>query len=475
MDNQEMDFKQIGIWIGHKIAYSFTFAFLFLGGIGYFLISQYSHEAAESRAEKWKIGYTSGGPVCEAFLKAVVDEAKLRGIDYELIPTQGTEKTAQMIAEGNLDFGLTVGGIETDLGMDAHIREVMPVYVEPLHLLVKKEIFKAISEDFGNLRGRTVNLSGQITGTRIVTWELLRFARLIDARNRMQFTPSYISQDDLMAITDRRRLPDAIFLIAGVPSPNVRKLVTDFGYRLVELPFHEALTLDHFKNLASASAVDGTRSHLNKQFIYETSIPAFTYGIQPPVPHAMLKTFGTRLTFITHKDMDAAAVKHLIEVVLSPNIAELTSPPLRGDLLLTPFEYKPHPGVAQYISAGKHVTMDDIFSFFRNVLEKWGLVIGIYMLLQKLLKHAIRKKDTREEIEKYIQEVVDIEKELASIRGWEGHMAELLRLRARLQETRLKMMSAYVNQNLKSPHLFDHALKAIQLADQSLTHAMQKS
>ena len=469
-----MGIKRIGMWLGNKIAHSFTFGILFLGAIGYFLIAHYSGQTAPIHAEKRKIGFTSGGPVREAFLKAVAEEGKLRGIDYEVIPTLGTEETVRMIADGKLDFGLTVGGVEMTRGIDPQVREVMPIYVEPLHLLVKNEIFKATSESIWNLKGHTVNLGGRFTGTHVVAWEVLRFAGLIDARNLMQFTPSYIYEEELMTVTDRRKLPDAIFLLAGVPSPNVQKLV-DRGYRLLDLPFHEALTLDHFKNLASASAVAGTQTRLNKQFIYETSIPAFTYGIQPPVPHARLKTFGTRLTFIAQPGMDASAVQNLIEVVLSPNISQLTNPPLQRELLLTPYEFKPHPGVAQYLEADKHLTMNDIFSFFQNVLQKWGIVIGIYMLLQKLLQHALKKKDTREKIEKYVQEVMDIENELVST-GGEGISAEQLAgLRARLQETRLTMMSAYVSDNLKNPQQLDHALKIMQLADQNLAHASRKS
>jgi len=465
-----MGIKPIVIWLGNKIAYSFTFGILFLGGIGYFLVTHYSGQAVPTHAEKLKIGFTSGGPVRAGFLKAVAEEGKLRGIDYELISTQGTEETVQMIADGRLDFGLIVGGVEASQAGDQPIREAMPIYVEPLHLLVKNEIFKATSESLWNLKGHTVNLGGQLTGTHVVAWELLRFAGLIDAQNHMQFTPSYIHQEELAAATDRRQLPDAIFLLAGIPSVNVQKLVTDFGYRLLDLPFHEALTLDRFKTLASASAVDGTRSRLNKQFLHETSIPAFTYGIQPPVPQARLKTFGARLTFITQQNMDAGAVRHLIEVVLSPNVAQLASPPLQRDLLLTPYEFKPHPGVSQYLNADKHLTLDDIFGFFQNVLQKWGIVIGIYMLLQKLLRQVLRKK---EGVEKYMREVMEIEKEWSSNEGGVSP-EQLAGLRTRLQEIRLKMMSAYVNRNLKDPQQFNHALKAVQLADQNLAHAGHK-
>ena len=471
INNSIMLLRRIGLWIGNKIAHSFLFGFLILGGIGCYLVTHYSAKTVTNHAEKWKIGYTHGEPIRYAFLKAVVEEAKFRGIEYELIPTNGTEETVKMISDEKIDFGLTTGGIEVSKTIHPHAREVMPLYVERLHLLVKNEVFAATSKNLWALKGHTVNLDGRFTGTHIVAWELLRFAGLIDTQNNMQFTPSYLAKEELLAAKDRRLLPDAIFYLGGVPSDTVQKIVSDFGYQLVGLPFQEAITLDHFKQLPpTSSEIDGTQSHLNKKFIYETSIPPFTYGIHPPVPHAMLNTFGTRLIFIARKSIDTSAVQHLIEVVLSPNISQLTSPPLKRDLLLSPFEFKPHPGVSKFLNADKHLTINDIFDFFQNVMQKWGLMLGIYLLAQQILQKAFKKKDTREKIEEYVQVVMEIEKELISIHGGDAS-SQIAGLRSRLHETRLKMMNAYINGNLINPQHLDHALKVIQMADKNLSPA----
>ena len=72
----------------------------------------------------------------------LVDAAAPRGLAIHLVEAASSEQEIQGLEDGTIDLALVSGAYEAD--WQARVREVAPLYVEALHLLVKQEIAPAI-------------------------------------------------------------------------------------------------------------------------------------------------------------------------------------------------------------------------------------------------------------------------------------------------------------------------------------------
>ena len=95
-------------------------------------------------------------------------------------------------------------------------------------------------------------------------------------------------------------LPDAIFHVDTLPSPMADELVRVAGYQIVPLPYATALHLDNRRDHGHAD------SQLENSRLESVTIPAYTYGINPPTPAANCETLGLRLLLIANKNTPAS-------------------------------------------------------------------------------------------------------------------------------------------------------------------------
>src|SRR5205085_2060156 len=123
---------------------------------------------------------------------------------------------------------------------------------------------------------------------------------------------------DLLSEHRRERLPDALFMISGMPSPTIHHLVAEHRFQLVALPFGRAFNLgalspDASVDVMNALPIESPKSTagagLLKERIIETTIPACTYRVDPAVPDVDLPTLGVRVLIITHRATDPEAVE----------------------------------------------------------------------------------------------------------------------------------------------------------------------
>src|SRR5262249_16284633 len=172
-------------------------------------------------------------------------------------------------------------------------------------LLVKKELYDKVSAHLAALDGKTVNLSEAGSGTHDLAVEVLAFVGLHPrgggrARGHI---PMALSRQQMFAAKDPARLPAAYFLVSSLPGPTVKYLVEQHGYRLVRLPFGEAFALGALTTPEGTSPKRDHGPRVDKGHIFPVSIPAFTYGVDPPVPSAALPTLGARLLLVAHQDL----------------------------------------------------------------------------------------------------------------------------------------------------------------------------
>jgi hypothetical protein len=144
--------------------------------------------------------------------------------------------------------------------------------------------------------------------------------------------------------TDRnqgiKKLPDAVFILAPMPSFLARELVTVAGYRLVAIPFAEAYCLDRI------SPTDVKGVHLDHAAFFVNEVPAYTYGINPGVPPTPCRTVATWLLLVGYSGTDPVAVSGLVDTVFDGGISTLIDPPA----LANQVRYFPlHAGTERYL------------------------------------------------------------------------------------------------------------------------------
>jgi TRAP-type uncharacterized transport system substrate-binding protein len=356
--------------------------------------------------------------------QVLVEEAVAQGLRIKLRDTAGSEEALGLVNNKNFDVALVQGG----LGLEGHanVRQVAALQVEPLHLLVRPELLRAVSKDLDALKGKTVNLSEVGSGTHALASAVMTFAGLSpdSEKSRGHYVPLTKSYAALESETDAARLPDAIFTVSTLPSSVVRHLVSKHHYRLVALPFGEAFALDSLFRERSANA---PFEAVEKMRVYETLIPAFTYGVEPAVPSEPLRSLGTRLLVVAHKDVDVRAIHGLLQTIFATKFAEIARPPLAQTLLDLPQEGPLHAGTLAYLERNKPIIAGDVV----DLVEKWvsiaGVVAGgLFFLLQGLRQRVRRLRDLG--FESYIRKVTEVEK-----RAFELERAASLDLKALLE------------------------------------------
>jgi TRAP-type uncharacterized transport system substrate-binding protein len=305
--------------------------------------------------------------------------------------------------EGGLDLALVQGGLNSKLWPE--VRQVAELHLEPLQLVVRGDLVDAVGA--GNLRalqGRRINVGEPGSGTEALARVVLEYDGLRPGRPGAlgdgEYDLMHLSHKQLQDITDQKNLPDAAFTVSALPTAAVEHLV-NLGYRLVPLPFCEALALQGL--LRADMLVD--RVHLQ-----ETQIPAFTYGHEPAVPATPLPTIGTRIIVVANKKVPVEAVKRLLGVIYLTDFAEVARPPLDPALLDLPPEFPLHPGTEKFKQRNKPLIWGDAVDSLEKTASLLGVIItGLFFIWQWALRRYRRRRELG--FESYLLKVTAIERE----------------------------------------------------------------
>src|SRR5262249_42444909 len=131
------------------------------------------------------------------------------------------------------------------------------------------------------------------------------------------------------------RLPDAVMVLAQLPSPYVRQLVKGFGYKLVPLPFAEAYGLDRLP----PPSQDGVR--VDRSMLTPGVIPAYTYGSDPAEPAKECPTICAPLILLAQEDADPEAVACILETIYDTPLKSAIRPPALNEQVNA---FPRHPG-----------------------------------------------------------------------------------------------------------------------------------
>jgi len=418
-----------------------------------------------SRPVRYRLSITGGSAdgLRHLIAEKLADEARSHELIVSVVGTAGSREALDRVEARQLDLALVQGGLEPTL--HPHVRQVAALHIEPLHLLVKPQLDVPVTENLRALRGKTVNLGPAGSGTHELALDVLRFAGLEpnSSDGSGDYTIATLRYADLLDATDAAKLPDAIFTVSALPSPVARVLVGRHHYKLVELPFGEAFALDALDRRASGSrATDRSgRSDVTKPQIHPTSIPPFTYGVEPPSPPTELRTFGPRLLMVSNEAVPTEIIRRLLESVFSPHFAQISKPPLDSANLKTSPEYPLHDGTEEYVEFNKPVLAGDVIDFLEKGTSLLGGVLGGMFFLWQWIRHHYRRKRALG-FESYMVKVAAIEEQaLALEMQAKLDLKELLRLQQELGRLKNEALARFAEGKLEGEQLISGFLSHV--------------
>jgi TRAP transporter TAXI family solute receptor len=342
-------------------------------------------------------------------------EAARRQLQIELVPSSGSREVLRQVADRQLDAALVQGDLDLDY---EPLRQVAVLLSEPLHLFVKPEILEAGP---AALRGKRVNLSTPGSGTQKMARQTLAFIGL-DSGDYLEEHRPYAQ---LLDIPDQE-LPDAIFAVSPLPWSLGAPLVKQRGYRLMPLPFGEAMALR-----------DGA--------LHDMLVPAFSYSVTPPVPAEPMHTVATRLLVVAHKDTPDEAVLKLLEAIFETDFARLADlPPLEPKQLGEMREYPLHSASEIYMHRNEPLVTGEIIESLENA-RSFLVSAGIAAFL--IWRWYARRRMIG--FEKYLDAISELEDEAVQLdQSGQLSFAELRRLRQRLTEIKGEALEKYAEGRL---------------------------
>jgi TRAP-type uncharacterized transport system substrate-binding protein len=421
------------------------------------------------RERSYKLKMTAGNTLGtrHELAQMLREEVASEGIDLEIRGSVGSEQALDWVNDRTLDLALVQGGLS--VGDRPNVRQIATLHVEPLHLLVKKDLWKSVSTHLTALGGKTVNAGEAGSGTHTLSVSVLAFAGLRPRMGDTQsgYVPMPMSGKQMLAASDASRLPDAVFVVSSLPSGTVKELVARYEYRLVPLPFGEALSLEA---LNKQPGQVGTEEHqLDKARTYATTIPAFTYGVEPPVPEAPLPTLGNRLLLVGHKDVDRQAARRLIQAVYASEFARIVRPPLDTKLMEMRPEFPWHAGARLHLEHSQPLVSKDVMEYSQKAAAILaGVATGLFALWQWF---QLRREAARfEEFKRYINQVSRIEEEARQLeRNPARNVKPLLELQERLGGLKTEALDRFTDGELEGKELMVGFLAHIRDARDYLT------
>ncbi len=340
--------------------------------------------------------------------------AEVRGVEVQVTEATSTEDELDKVNSGRVDFALVSGAFRS--GQREHLREVAPLHVEALHLLVKPELAAAVGESLKALGGHTVVLGPSETASAALAAAVMAFVDLApgDGTTGATFVARSLGFSELQPLIerdDRAALPDAIFCLATMPSKIVLQLVRSADYRLVPLPFAEAFRLGA---LITDAPMQGLAAEIDGQYAYDTVIPAFTYLTEPAVPATTLHTLGTRLLLVANDRVSPTTVERMLDAVFTSRFARITHPPLDRSVLALPPQFELHSGTVAYMHRDEPLITTQNVSELASTFSIISALIGSGLFLRQWWRR--RTQDWREEtFGNYMVRIADIERRAAEL------------------------------------------------------------
>jgi hypothetical protein len=358
-------------------------------------------------------------PSRQRLAERIAEEAKNHGLEVHLSAKAygALEELALVNAVNDIDVAMVPGGVGKE--QFPRVRQVTALGVEPLHVVVRPELYDEVSRHgLRALSGKRVNIGPPTTATNLVARDVLRFVGLAAAAADHGYRIEGLTPQELTdravrlrgaSAGDRARLladlPDAALVLAPMPSGVVRALVGDAGFRLVGIPFTAAYTLDQLDAEGSDSTHDTGAGigpiRLDRTSMTTIEIPPFTYGTDPPVPETPCRTLGIRLLLLSYAPTSREAIAKLLEVIFDSPVQSLIHP-ARLEEQVPQFEF--HAGTDLYLRSKRPLFTPELVAQLSKLLGGLGAFASGLVAFYGFLKLRQLRR-----FEAYYQEIRHIE------------------------------------------------------------------
>ena len=374
-----------------------------------------------------------------AQLKSVlIAECAKRGLPLVIKPVSGSEAALRGIVDDHIDLAVVRGCAGHE---DPTLRQVCTGVCEVLHLFVRAE-HATVATAVDTIRGKRVYLGTPGSETHALAKTVLDY---MGCRPGIDFEVATLDLRQLGSLpTDA--LPDAIFEVSAVPSSIGEVLARTHGYRLVSLPFGQAM-------------------HLRERTLDSVTIPPYTYAAEPPVPAVPLETVGCRTVIVASERVSAAAVSTMLTVLFESDFARHAGlPQWDASLNSTALEFPLHPGTTAYLCKDRPLIRADVlekFADMRDAAASTGCALLLFWGWYR------RRKVPR--LEGYLLQLAEIE--LDALRKHRlGALTpfDLQQLRERLWLLKREMLEHYTTHRGKMENDLVTALSRVRDVDSSL-------
>ena len=328
-----------------------------------------------------------------------------------------------------------------------------------------------MSDHLAALRGKVVNLSEPRSGTYALAVDVLRFAGLNHARGDFpgDYVATTLSYNQLREVRDRRELPDAVFTVSLLPASVARHLVTKQRFRLVPLPFAPAYSIEEEANVDVSAVSPRAGQDVVRACVYDAVIPAFTYGVDPPVPPEPVHTLGTRLLLVARKDLNPEAVERVLDTVFTSRFAQVAHPPLDPKLLELPLEWPLHEGTVAYLGRNKPIIAEQAIDLLEKEVSIAGGVLGGIFFLWQWLRHRHRRRRDLG-FEHYLLRVLAVERQAQELESSAViDLGTLLRLQQDLTQLKCEALEKFAEGELGGAELMSGFLAQVSDVRSDLT------
>ncbi|MFO0710951.1 MAG: TAXI family TRAP transporter solute-binding subunit [Sandaracinus sp.] len=401
---------------------------LLVGGLVALLVALFALAIA-SRTPRHHLRITAGDERGHRTVIArhLEELAARRGLELEIVATQGSLDAMSRVADRSLDAALVQGGLDAP----DTVREVAPVALEPLHVLARGEIW-----DLDDVRGTRVQLSPPGSGTRIVAIDVLSLVGLCDDDGaHPSFTEVEHTYAELESLDDAE-MPDVIFHVSTLPSPVAERLIARRGYHLLPVPL--------------AGAV-----HLHNVAVLASEIPAYAYGASPPMPREPLPTLATRMLVVAHQSTDEEAIRLLLETLDSEafaraaNLSRVERQPLWDEA-----EMPLHRGTQAWLRRDQPLLTPELMEGLESLRSFLvSVVVAAFLLYRWYRTRKLHGLDG------FLAEVSAIDRDvLAAERAPNLELQALLDLRVRLGEVKNRALESFAKGSIHSEELLSSFL-----------------
>lgn len=341
-------------------------------------------------------------------LKAMLEQRL--PIKVKVLQTNGSLENLELLRRGEVELGFYQPGTDFTLAEENQEQPNLPgpaddpvcfianLYSQVLHVIVPAD---SEIKSVGDLKGHRVAIGTEGSGDLAASLPMLRHMQL----DQKQFEAASLSYQEIQDEFAQGTL-DAALVTVGVEAPILHDLLATGNYRVLEIPFTDALTRKE--------------SHF---YVYE--IPAGMFRTQAPiVPPVDLTTVACSAHLLTRESLPDPLIAEVTEIILHENFSRQMH---LNELFAAGHEFAQDKQGFPIHSGADHVYNPELKPFLNSDFVEAtegmrsflvSMLIAGYLLFRWFHRRRTMAKEHR--LDRYIRQLLAIENRQMQLDGNQG-------------------------------------------------------